>query len=65
MCRAKDAKRLGVRWLDTAFGSAPTRRVEPKRGQVRALRIRIPYSAWATVSFPEFILGWTIGAIGV
>jgi len=27
--------------------------------------IRTPNSAWATDSFPEFILGWTIGAIGV
>jgi len=42
-----------------------TCRVEPKRGHVRALQIRIPNSAGETDSFPEFILGWTIGAIGV
>src|ERR1019366_6624188 len=61
----KEAERcFGVRRHVAAFLDA-TCRVGPKRGNVRALQSRIPNSAWATVSFPVFILGWTIGAIGV
>jgi len=55
---------FGVRQHVAAFLDA-TCRVEPKRGRVRALQTRKPNSAFVTDSFPVFILGWTIGAIGV
>ena len=51
-----NAKRLGVRQPSGAL---------ERDGHVRALQSRIPHFAWATDSFPEFILGWTMGANGV
>jgi len=40
-------------------------RLSPENRYAKTDGARIPNSALATDSFPEFILGWTVGAIGV
>jgi hypothetical protein len=42
-----------------------TGRTRKRDGLVAHSALRIPNSAFATDSFPDFILGWTIGVIGI